>query len=230
MKRELLLKAEPEPIKIDLRRTATIVVDMQNAFCSKGGMFDLLRMDITPIRQIIEPCRNVVDTMRSNECKIIYLQMGFDQDLHASGGPNSPYWYKGKALRMMREHPEMLDGKPLVFGTYDADFIPELKPEKGDIVIKKQRLSGFYGTNLDQTLFTYSIKYLVFVGVATNICVESTLRDAFFRDYFSILVSDAVQTGGPDYCQKATLYNVKNTFGWVTTSQDLIKTLLANQQ
>jgi len=223
--RKIFLKAEPEPIEIVLQRTATIVVDMQHAFCSKGGMFDLLGIDIIPIRQIIEPCRKVIDAMRSTGCKIIYLQMGFDPDLHASGGQNSPYWYKGKALRMMRERPELLGGKPLVFGTHDADFITELKPKKGDIVVKKQRLSGFYGTNLDQTLFTYSIKYLVFIGVATNVCVESTIRDAFFRDYFPILVSDAVQTNGPDYCQKATLYNIETTFGWVTTTQRLLRTL-----
>lgn len=225
MKRKLFLQAEPEPIEIDLQRTATIVVDMQNAFCSRGGMFDSLGIDITPIRQIIKPCRKVIDATRARGCRIIYLQMGFDEDLHASGGPNSPYWYKGTALRMMREHPKLLDGKPLIFGTRDADFIPELKPEKGDIVIRKQRLSGFYGTNLDQTLFTYDIRYLVFIGVATNVCVESTLRDAFFLDYFPILVSDAVHHVGPDFCQEATLYNVKTYFGWITTVQSLLGAL-----
>lgn len=225
MKRELLLEAEPEPIEIDLQRTATIVVDMQNAFCSKGGMFDSLGIDITPIRQVIKPCREVIDAMRARGCKIIYLQMGFDEDLHASGGASSPYWYKGTALRMMREHPQLLDGKPLIFGTHDADFIPELKPKKDDIVIKKQRLSGFYGTNLDQTLFTYDIKYLMFIGVATNVCVESTLRDAFFLDYFTILVSDAVHHVGPGFCQEATIFNVKTFFGWVTTVQKLLGAL-----
>ena len=225
MKKGLLLQADPEPIGIDLQRTATIVVDMQNAFCSRGGMFDSIGMDITPIREVIEPCRRVIDAMRSRGCKIIYLQMGFDEDLHASGGPNSPYWYKGTALRMMREHSELLDGKPLVFGTRDADFIPELKPKKDDIVIRKQRISGFYGTNLGQTLFTCDIRYLVFIGVATNVCVESTLRDAFFLDYFPILVSDAVHQVGPDFCQEATIYNVKTYFGWVTTAKRLIGAL-----
>jgi len=218
-------QAEPEPIEIDLQQTATIVVDMQNAFCSQGGMFDLIGIDIRPIRQIIKPCRKVIDAMRSKGCRIIYLQTGFDPDLHASGGPNSPYWYKSPALRMMREHPESLEGKPVIFGTRDADFIPELKPEKGDIVIRKQRFSGFYGTNLDQTLFTYSIRYLVFIGVATNVCVESTLRDAFFLNYFPILVSDAVRQVGPDFCQQATIYNVKTYFGWVTTVERLLSTL-----
>lgn len=225
MERKLLLQAEPEPIEIDLQRTAIIVVDMQNAFCSKGGMFDLIGIDIRPIRQVIEPCRKVIDVMRSKGCRIIYLQTGFDPDLHASGGPNSPYWYKSPALTMMREHPERLEGKPVIFGTRDADFIPELKPEKDDIVIRKQRFSGFYGTNLDQTLFTYSIRYLVFIGVATNVCVESTLREAFFLNYFPILVSDAVRQVGPDFCQQATIYNVKNYFGWVTTSQKLLSAL-----
>ena len=226
MEKKTFLKAKPEPIEIDLYRTAAIVVDMQNAFCSKGGMLDQLGRDLTPIQKIIEPCRKAIDAIRSRICKIIYLQMGFDSDLHSSGGPNSPNWYKGTALRMMREHPELLDGKPLVFDTYHTEIIRELKPRKGDMVIRKQRLSGFYGTNLDQTLFTYNIKYLIFMGVTTNVCVESTLRDAFFHNYFPILLADAVQTTSPDYCQKATIYNVEKTFGWVTNSKNLVNALL----
>jgi len=222
---KISVQAEPEPIQIDLQSTATIVVDMQSAFCSQGGMFDLMGVDIKPIQQIIEPCRKVIDATRSKGCKIIYLQTGFDPDLRASGGPNSPYWYKSPALRMMREHPDSLEGKPLIFGTREADFVPELKPEKGDIVIRKQRFSGFYGTNLDQILFTYTIRYLVFIGVATNVCVESTLRDAFFLNYFPVLVADAVRQVGPNFCQEATIYNVKNYFGWVTITSQLMTAL-----
>jgi ureidoacrylate peracid hydrolase len=87
------------------------------------------------------------------------------------------------------------------------------------------------GTNLDIILGTYDIQYLVFVGTATNICVESTLRHAFFLDYFPILVSDAVAQAGPDLIQEATLLNVRSTFGWVITAerlQDAINTLGRN--
>jgi len=222
---KISVQAEPEPIQIDLQSTATIVVDMQSAFCSQGGMFDLMGVDIKPIQQIIEPCRKVIDATRSKGCKIIYLQTGFDPDLHACGGPNSPYWHKSPALRMMREQPESPKGKPLIFGTPDAEIVPELKPEKDDIIIRKQRFSGFYGTNLDQILFTYSMKYLVFIGVATNVCVESTLRDAFFHNYFPVLVTDAVSQVGPHFCQEATIHNVENYFGWVTVMSCLMTAL-----
>jgi len=184
-------------------------------------------MDIDPIRAIIEPCSKLLHALRGAGCKVIYLQTGFDADLHASGGPNSPYWFKSIALKLMRERPDCLEGKPLVFETRDAEIISELKPGKTDIVIKKQRYSGFRGTNLHETLFTSDIKYLILVGVATNVCVEATLRDAFFHNYFPIIVRDAVQHLGPDFCREATLYNVERYFGWVTTHEDVIRALEA---
>ena len=78
------------------------------------------------------------------------------------------------------------------------------------------------GTNLDIILRTLGIKHLVFIGTATNICVESTLRRAFFLDYFPILVSDAVSQMGPAPLQEATILNVQSTFGWVTSSDKFL--------
>jgi ureidoacrylate peracid hydrolase len=219
------LAAKPEPIQIDLHKSALVVVDMQNAFCTEGGMFEQSGVNVKPIQKIIKPCAKLLTAMRRTGCKIIYLQMGFDPDLHACGGSNSPYWYKSKALKLMRNRPDLLDGKPLVLGTHDSEIISELSPHREDIIIKKQRYSGFYGTDLEQTLFTYAIKYLIFVGVATNVCVESTLRDAFFRNYFPIIVSDGVHHEGPTFCQEATLYNIQKYFGWVTTTRHIIEAL-----
>ncbi len=92
-------------------------------------------------------------------------------------------------------------------------------------MIRKARYSGFVGTNLEQILKTYNIKYLMFTGIATNVCLESTLRDAFFREYWPIVISDATNNAGPPFTQQATLWNVEALFGWVTTSQDFLKTL-----
>jgi len=223
-----IIEARPEPVEIDLLKTAFVLVDMQNAFCSEGGMVSTLGIDIHPVRQIIAQCTELLSTMRRVGGKIIYLQTGFDNDLHACGGPDAPYWYKGLALTLMRNHPDVLEGKPLIFGTHDAEIIDELGPQVDDIVVKKQRYSGFYGTSLEQTLFTYGIKHLIFGGVATNVCVESTLRDAFFRDFFPILVSDAVCHMGPDFCKHATLYNVERYFGWVTTTEKVKQALQKN--
>jgi ureidoacrylate peracid hydrolase len=115
--------------------------------------------------------------------------------------------------------------KFLIEGSWDAEIIDELRPLPEDIVITKNRFSGFFNTSLDSVLRTLGAKHLVFTGVATNICVESTLRDAFFHEYFPVLVSDACASTGPEFVQAATMWTVLNVFGWVTTTADLIKAL-----
>lgn len=221
---EILLQADPEPIKIDVLKTAVIVVDMQNAFLSKGGYFDLVGYDLSIAQQIIRPSRDIISMTREKGLKIIYLQMGCSPDLSDAGSPDSPNWFKSRALKMIHQHPELRE-KLYIYGTWGADIIEELKPQRGDILIKKQKYDGFIGTNLDIILRTYHIKYLLFIGVATNICVESTLRHAFFLDYFPILVSDAVSQTGPSKIQEATIFNVRSTFGWVATSENLLDAL-----
>ena len=221
---EILIPAEPEPIHMDLLKTAVIVVDMQNAFVSKGGYFDLLGYDLSAVQKIIEPCRRIIGIARKMGSKIVYLQMGYSPDLSNAGSPDSPNWFKSKGLRMIRQHPELKE-KLYLYGTWGGDIIEELKPRQGDVIIKKQKHDGFIETDLDITLKSLKIKHLVFVGTATNICVESTLRHAFSSGYFSILVSDAVSPIGPSLTQEATLFNVKSTFGWVTISENLLGAL-----
>lgn len=218
------MKAEPQPIPVDLARTALLVVDMQNAFAHKGGYFDLVGLDITPIQRIIEPCRKIINAAHATGIRIIYLQMGCSQDLSDRGSPDAPSSVKSRVLSMMKEHPEWKD-KFYIYGTWGAEIIEELKPREGDIVVKKQKHDGFIGTNLDIILRTLGAKYLFFVGAATNICVESTLRHAFSLDYFPILVSDAVSQMGSNITQDATLLNVQSTFGWVTTSEKVLSAM-----
>ena len=219
--REVLIQADPEPIQVDVVKTAVIVVDMQNAFVSKGGYFDLVGYDLSAVQKIIEPCKEVISIAREKGSRIIYLQMGYSPDLSDAGSPNSPNWFKLRGLKMVRQHPEWKE-KLYIYGTWGADIIEELTPQIGDILVKKQKHDGFIGTNLDIILKTYEMKHLVFIGTATNICVESTLRHAFSSGYFSILISDAVSQIGPSLTQEATLFNVKSTFGWVTTSGNLL--------
>lgn len=222
--RVITVEAEPEPIDLDLIKTAIIVVDMQNAFMSKGGYFDLIGVDTSATQKIVEPCRKIIRLTREKGAKIIYLQMGYSPDLSDAGPPGSPSFQKSGGLNLFREHPELKD-KLYFYGTWGAEIIEPLKPHPEDIVIKKQRYDGFVGTNLDLTLRTLSIKYLLFLGVATNICVESTLRHAFFLDYFPILVSDAVSQKGSLVTQEATIFNVQSSFGWVTDSIRVIKAI-----
>ncbi len=220
--RFMTIEAEPEPIEIDLIKTAIIVVDMQNAFMSKGGYFDLIGMDISAIQKIVEPCRKIIHVAREKGARIIYLQMGYSPDLSEAGPPGSPIFHKSGGLKFFKEHPELKD-KLYFYGHWGAEIIEALKPHQEDMVIKKQKYDGFIGTNLDIVLRTFGIKYLLFLGVATNVCVESTLRHAFFLDYFPILVSDAVSQKGSSVAQEATILNVQSTFGWVTDSIGFIK-------
>jgi ureidoacrylate peracid hydrolase len=218
------IQAEPEPIEIDFSKTAVIVVDMQNAFVHRGGYWDLAGWDISAIEKIIKPCQEIVYAARERGVKVIYLQMGCSPDLSDIGGQDSPNWRKSRGLALIRQSPELKD-KLYVYGSWGADIIEELATKPGDTVIRKQKYDGFIGTNLDIVLRTYAVKYLLFVGTATNICVESTLRHAFFLEYFPILIADAVSQLGPSTTQEATIFNVQSIFGWVTTSEKLLNAI-----
>ncbi|MBN1106054.1 MAG: isochorismatase family protein [Deltaproteobacteria bacterium] len=219
-----MIEAEPEPISINVLKTAVIVVDMQNAFVKKGGYFDVTGHDISNTQRIIAPCQRVIAASRKKGARIIYLLMGCSPDFSDRGPADAPYNLKSKGLRLIHQQPELRD-KFYIYGTWGAEIIEELKPEPEDIIVRKQRYDGFIGTNLELILGTFGIKYLVFVGTATNLCVESTLRHAFFLDFFSLLVSDAVSHAGPSTTQETTLLNVKSHFGWVMTSESLVSGL-----
>jgi ureidoacrylate peracid hydrolase len=215
------IPAEPEPIQIDVLKTAVIVVDMQNAFVKRGGYFDLAGYDLSGVEKIIGPCRKIITVARKRGAKVLYFQMGCSPDFSDRGPAESPYNLKAKGLRLIRERPEVKD-KFYIYGLWGAEIIEDLKPAPQDFVVRKQKYDGFIGTNLEIILSTYGIKYLIFVGTATNLCVESTLRHAFFLDYFPILISDAVSQAGPAMTQEATILNVKSNFGWVTNSESFV--------
>jgi ureidoacrylate peracid hydrolase len=218
------IPAKPEPVKVDLARTAVVIVDMQNAFATKGGMFDLVGQDISAAKGVIQTIKKTADAARAAGAKVVYLVYEYAADMSDSGGPGSPNWYKEFGLVAMNKNPQY-KGKFLIKGSWDAAVVDELKPQPGDVVIGKSRYSGFRGTNLDVVLKTYNIKYLVFTGIATNVCVESTLRDGYFLDYWPILVSDGTNNAGPPITQQATLWNIEALFGWVTTSNDFVKAI-----
>lgn len=220
---DIVVQAEPEPLEIDLQRTAIIVIDMQNAFISKGGMFDLWGRDVSKNQEVIRPINRIITTARTKRTNVVFTVHEYLPDLHDIGGPNSPNWYKSMP-RSYREHPEWQD-KLLFRGTWGADIVEEIKPQEGDIIVHKMRYTAFFGTNLDTILKTLDAKYLLFVGVATNICVEASIRDAFNLEYFPILISDAVMYSGPSCTQEATLYNVKRCYGWVTTTQNIVSAM-----
>jgi ureidoacrylate peracid hydrolase len=222
---EISLPARPEPLRLDTGRTALIVVDMQNGFCKKGGTFDVIgALDETKTGRLIQTDKKVIEAVRGHGIKVVYLRMAYRPDLSNAGGTESPNYWKELALVRMRKHPEQR-GRFLIAGSRDWEIVDELRPRDGDITIDKNRYSGFTNTELEAVLRTHNIKYLLFIGIATNVCVESTLRDAYFHEYFPVLVSDACGNIGPDFIQEATVWNVANVFGWVTTSEELVQAL-----
>lgn len=218
------LEAKPEPIDVDFQRSAIVVVDMQNAFASKRGMLDVAGVDISDAPRVVRAIGAVLGAGRRKGIAIIYLQMGYKPDLSNSGGPNSPNWHKELAMHLMNARPE-LKGKLLTEGTWDFAVVDELRPQPGDLVVTKTRYSGFAGTTLDALLRTRGIRYLFFTGIATNVCVESTLRDAYFLDYWPILLVDGAMPAGPPSVHEATLYNVETFFGWTLKSEELLANL-----
>jgi len=217
--RFLTLPARPEPIEIDALKTAVIVIDMQNAYASRGGYLDLAGFDISGAARVIANTRGVLDVARRAGVPVIYFQNGWDPDYVEAGGPGSPNFHKSNALKTMRARPE-LHGTLLARGTWDYEIVDDLKPQPGDIVLHKTRYSGFFNSQLDSVLRSRGISNLVFVGIATNVCVESTLRDGFFLEYFGIVLEDATHQAGPEFVQQAALYNIETFFGWVSSVAD----------
>lgn len=210
-----VLSAVPESLQLDPKQTALIVVDMQNAYASLGGYLDLAGFDVSTTKPVIEQIKKAIDIAHQVGIQVIFFRNGWDDQYVEAGGAGSPNFHKSNALKTMKKKPE-LQGKLLAKGGWDYELVDELQPAKGDIVIDKPRYSGFFNTSLDSVLRARGIRNLLFTGIATNVCVESTLRDGFFLEYFGVLLDDACYQAGPREAHDATLYNVKTFFGWVS--------------
>ena len=216
---QVTLPARPEALRLDPSQTAVIVIDMQNAYASPGGYVDLAGFDIAGAASTIERIATVLETGRRAGVQVVFLQNGWDADYVEAGGPGSPNWHKSNALKTMRARPD-LAGQLLARGGWDYEIVDGLKPRPGDICIAKTRYSAFFNSQLDSVLRSRGIRNIVFVGIATNVCVESTLRDGFHLEYFGVMLEDATHHLGPEFLQAATVYNVEKFFGWVSTVAD----------
>lgn len=211
----VVLTARPEAIALDSATSVLIVIDMQNAYATKGGYLDIAGFDVSRTGPVIERIAKAVAAARAARMQVLWFQNGWDPDYVEAGGPGSPNWHKSNALKTMRRHPERNE-RLLAKGSWDYALVDALKPEPGDIVMGKPRYSGFYNTALDSTLRARGVNTLVFVGIATNVCVESTLRDGFHREYFGIVLADATHQAGPEPLHAGALANIETFFGWVS--------------
>jgi ureidoacrylate peracid hydrolase len=228
VERPVTLHARPHPVELDLARMAVVVVDMQNDFGADGGMFARAGIDVSASRRAIAPTAAILAASRRAGIPVVYLKMGFQPDLSDAGPPESTNWLRhhhfgvGEAVTA----PDGSPGRQLVRGTWNTAIVDELAPEPGDVVIEKHRFSGFYETDLDVELRQRGVTQLVFTGWTTSVCVESTVRDAMFRDYRCVVLEDCtaepIGNSLPRTNHEATLLVVELLFGWVARSSDLI--------
>jgi ureidoacrylate peracid hydrolase len=231
MSGQITVAAKPEPLTIVPAQSAVIVVDMQNDFGSEGGMFALAGIDISSIRAAIAPTARALAAARQAGIAVVYLKMGFRSDLSDAGAPDAPNWLKHQPLRAgeTATAPDGTASRILIRDTWNTDIVPELTPELSDIVIYKHRFSGFFDTDLDSVLRSRSIKTLIFTGCTTSVCVESTIRDAMFRDYACLLLEDCtaepIGSRLPRSNHEASLLVIQVLFGATCKSDELIAAL-----
>jgi ureidoacrylate peracid hydrolase len=231
--RRVTIEARPEPITIDTSTTAVIVVDMQNDFGSKGGMFERAGIDISGIQEAVPPTARVLESARKAGIKVVYLKMAYRPDLSDLGAPESVNRVRHLQLGV-GQHVTAPDGAPsrvLVRDTWNSEIVDELKPHADDVVLYKTRFSGFYKTDLDERLRALGVKHLIVTGCTTSICVESTVRDAMFRDYLCILLTDCMSepigNGLARSNHEASLLSTEVLLGWISDSQQLVTSLHA---
>jgi ureidoacrylate peracid hydrolase len=204
---------------------------MQNDFGSPLGMFGRAGIDLTGIRNTITPTARVLSAARRVGALVVYLKMAFRPDLSDAGAPNAPNWLKHQHMHA-GEAMTAPDGTPsriLIRDTWNTEIIDELMPEPGDVVVYKHRFSGFFETDLDAILRSNGIESLVFTGCTTSVCVESTLKDAMFRDYHCLLLEDctaeAIGAGTARTNHEATVLVIELLVGSVSKAEEFCRAL-----
>ena len=186
---------------------ALLIIDVQNGFVSKGGSYDLLGMDTSRYCQVIPKIKELLDLCRYNTIPVFYTQAVRESsgiDLLTRAHQILP---KSREERIMK--------KPIcVRGTWDADIVDEVAPMPGDHVVIKRRDSAFHDTEIKVWLSSLGIDTLIFSGIDTSICVESSLRDAFNIGYDVVLISDATISNNKKHYE-STIDNIKDYYGLV---------------
>jgi ureidoacrylate peracid hydrolase len=231
--RVVVIEAQPNPLRVDTAQAAVLVIDMQNDFGAKGGMFDRVGIDISMIQRAVDPTTRVLTAARQAGIPVVYLKMAFRPDLSDAGPMDAPNWIKHLPLAAGKEvqAPDGTASRILIRDTWNTEILPALAPQAGDNVLYKHRFSGFYGTELDAVLRQLNVKYLLVTGCTTSICVESTIRDAMFRDYSCLLFADCTgEPLGEDFQRSnhdASLFVIQALLGWVSRSEEFLKALAA---
>ena len=200
---------------------ALLVIDVQNGFMSKGGSYDLLGMKISNYQHIIPKLKELISICRTYNVPIFYTQA-----VRESSGID----LLTKTHRILpKSREERIKKRPIcVRGTWDAKIINEVKPTNKDHIVIKRRDSAFQDTETEVWLNSLKINTLIFCGIDTSICVETSLRDGFNKGYDVILISDATASSNKKHYE-STLENVKGYYGIVMDMQELSQYLPQSQ-
>lgn len=221
----LVLPTDTKTLWLDLSKAALLVIDMQNDFCHPDGWLAHIGVDVAPARQPIAPLQTLLPPLRALDLPIIWLNWGNRPDLlNISAGLRHVYNPTGEGTGLGDPLPKN-GAAVLMKESWGAAVVDELQIEATDICIDKYRMSGFWDTPLDSILRNLGRTTLFFAGVNADQCVMTTLQDANFLGYDCILLRDCTATTSPDYCLKATFYNVNQCFGFVSDSSALLNAL-----
>ncbi len=224
--RAVPLAAAPQHLTIDLARTAIVVIDMQNDFCHADGWLASIGVDIAAARDPIAPLQALLPVLRGAGVPVVWLNWGNRRD-RLNLSPSILHVYKPAGTGTGLGDP-LANGAPVLEeGSWAAAVVDELPAAPGDIAVSKYRMSGFWDTPLDSILRNLRVETLLFAGVNVDQCVLATLIDANCLGYDCILLEDCAATTSPAFCTDATLYNVKQCFGFVAASPDLLAGIAA---
>jgi len=209
------IKAEPEAITIELTRTALLIIDMQRDFLEPGGFGETLGNDVSLLTRAIAPCKAILETFRAAGLLVIHTREGHRPDL--SDAPKAKI-ERGQPAQRIGDPGPM--GRILVRGEAGHDIIPELYPLADEPVIDKPGKGAFYATDLDALLHNEGIQNLLVCGVTTEVCVNTTVREANDRGYRCVVLADCCASYFPQFHEigLAMMKAQGGIFGWVSDS------------
>ena len=217
-------KAEPYDLPFDPAHTALLIIDMQRDFLEPGGFGAMLGNDVSLLRSAIAPCKAVLEAARKKGLFIVHTREGHSPDM--SDCPPAKL-ARGKLATKIGDPGPM--GRILIRGEAGHDIIPELYPIVGEPVIDKPGKGAFFATDLGLKLKNRGIRTIIVCGVTTEVCVNTTVREANDRGFECLVVSDATGSYFPEF-QRVALEMIKaqgGIFGWVAPSEAVVAGLKA---
>jgi biuret amidohydrolase len=219
---QVTVDAEPESIAIDVDLTALVIIDMQRDFLEPGGFGETLGNDVSLLGAAVGPCKAVLETARRKGMVVIHTREGHRPDM--SDAPKAKVERGDPRMRIGAKGPM---GRILIRGEAGHDIVPGLYPKAGEIVIDKPGKGAFYATDLDPILHNRGIENLIVCGVTTEVCVNTTVREANDRGYRCIVPGDCCGSYFPEF-HEAGLRMIKaqgGIFGWVSDSTRVLRAL-----